>query len=113
AQGCGDECRPDPGDTAGAEPGGQRVTESGAVLRVALGEYDIGWHDPRTSLDRADALVARAKAAGADLVVLPERCTTGFTMEPAGHCEPLTGESVTRLAEMARRHEVYLLAGVA
>jgi omega-amidase len=83
------------------------------VLRVALGEYDIGWHDPAGSLDRAAQLVAGAAGEGAELVVLPEMCTTGFTMEADAQCEPLDGRSVQRLAEIARRSGVHLLAGVA
>jgi predicted amidohydrolase len=50
-------------------------------LRVALGEYDIGWHDPERSLGRARSLVADAAAAGAQLVVHPQIATTGFTMD--------------------------------
>ena len=83
------------------------------MLRVALGEYDIGWHDPATSLDRADSLVGRAQEEGADLVVLPEMCTTGFTMDSTAQCETLEGRSVRRLEEIAVRHGVHLLAGVA
>jgi len=83
------------------------------MLRVALGEYDIGWHDPVTSLDRAARLVERAAAAGAELVMLPEMCTTGFTMDVAAQCEPLGGPSVKRLAAIARESGLYLLAGVA
>ena len=60
-------------------------------LVVALGEYDIGWHDPDGSLARAAALVERAAAAGAQLVVLPEMATTGFTMDSAHRSEPLSG----------------------
>ncbi len=82
-------------------------------LRVALGEYDTGWHDPAGSLARAAGVVARAAGAGARLVVLPEMCTTGFTMDPAAQAEPLTGPSVAALAELARAHRVHLLAGVA
>ena len=82
-------------------------------LRVALGEYDTGWHDPAGSLDRAAELVDRAAGTGADLVVLPEMCTTGFTMDSAGRCERLDGPSVTRLREIARDRGVHLLAGVA
>src|SRR5690606_13090867 len=83
------------------------------MLRVMLGEYDIGWHDPALSLGRAASLVAAAAGDGADLVVLPEMCTTGFTMDSADRCEPLAGPSVKRLAGIARDHGVHLLAGVA
>src|SRR5687767_7888219 len=41
-------------------------------LRIALGQYDIGWHDAAESLARAGRVIARAAKEGADLVVLPE-----------------------------------------
>jgi len=82
-------------------------------LRVALGEYDIGWHDPSLSLSRAAALAERAAEAGAELVVLPEMCTTGFTMRPAEQAEPLSGPGDAGLAGVAARSGVHLLAGVA
>lgn len=82
-------------------------------LRVALGQYDTRWHDPVTSLARATTLVEASANAGADLVVLPEMCTTGFTMEPGEHAEELSGRSVTTLAALARRCGIHLIAGVA
>jgi len=81
-------------------------------LRVALGEYDIGWHDPNTSLDRAAVVVTQSAAAGARLVVLPEMCTSGFTMNVADFAEPVAGESITRLSHMARSSGIWLVAGV-
>lgn len=83
-----------------------------APLHVALGEYGTGWHDAPGSVARAADLVARAAEAGADLVVLPEMCTTGFTMDSAGQAEPLSGPSVAALAAAARRSGVHLIAGV-
>jgi omega-amidase len=83
------------------------------MLRVALGEYDIGWHDPATSLERVSAVVRGATTAAADLVVLPEMCTTGFTMDSSAQCERLDGPSIRRLGEVAREQGVHLLAGVA
>jgi omega-amidase len=88
------------------------VTSAVPPLRVALGEYDIGWHDPAASLARASAIVAAAAAGGARLVVLPEMCTTGFTMD-SDLAESIAGESVTRLSRMASQSGVWLLAGVA
>jgi omega-amidase len=84
-----------------------------APLRVALGEYDTGWQDPDRSLARAGELVERAAGAGAELVVLPEMTTTGFTMEPARHAEPLDGPSAAALSRLARTHKVHLIAGLA
>jgi predicted amidohydrolase len=84
-----------------------------AALRVALGEYDIGWQDPDASLARAESVVARAAGAGARLVVLPEMCATGFTMAADAWAEPLDGPSATRLAAAAARHQVWVVAGLA
>lgn len=91
------------------------MTDTGPArpLRIALGEYDVGWEDPATSLARAAAVIERSAAAGADLVVLPEMCTTGFTMDSATHAEPLTGKSAVILAAAARRAGVHVLAGLA
>ena len=82
-------------------------------LRVALGEYDTGWHDPSLSLVRAAELVDRAAKGGARLVVLPEMCTTGFTMESAKYAEPPDGSAVRSLAALASTHQLWIIAGVA
>jgi predicted amidohydrolase len=84
-----------------------------ATLRVALGEYDIGFEQPEASLDRAAICVARAAAGGARLVLLPEMCATGFTMNPEEWAESEDGTTYTRLAEIAHRHDVWIIAGVA
>ena len=86
---------------------------SAAPLRVALGEYDTGWHDPAASLERAARVVGDAAAAGAGLVMLPEMCATGFTMESERWAEAIDGPSARRLGELAREHGVHLLAGLA
>jgi omega-amidase len=83
------------------------------TLRVALGEYDTGWHDPAGSLARAERVVQDAARGGAQLVVLPEMCTTGFTMDAAGQAEPVDGPSVQALGRIAAEAGVQLLAGVA
>lgn len=83
-----------------------------ASLRVALGEYDIGWHDPQGSVTRAEGLIRDAAAGGARLVVLPEMCATGFTMD-VEFAEPVDGPSARRLAQAAARNDVWVLAGLA
>jgi omega-amidase len=82
-------------------------------LRVVLGEYDTGWHDPATSLERAGRLVRGAAKQGAHLVALPEMCLSGFTMEPREHAVPLDSPHVRALAALAKESGVHILAGVA
>jgi omega-amidase len=83
------------------------------TLRVAIGEYDTGWHDPQQSVERAAALIASTARAGARLIVLPEMCTTGFTMKSDVYAEPLDGPFARRLGEAAKEHDVWVLAGLA
>ncbi|MDB4891293.1 MAG: Aliphatic amidase AmiE [Gemmatimonadetes bacterium] len=83
------------------------------TLRVALGEYDTGWHQPDGSLNRASICVQRAASTGARLVVLPEMTATGFTMQPEQWAEPIGGPVFTRLSKMAERSDVWIIAGVA
>jgi omega-amidase len=88
------------------------VSDGGpAPLAVALGEYDIGFEDPATSIARAGELVARARAAGARLVVLPETSTTGFTMDSSRWAEEMGGPDSTKLKSIARINGVWLVAG--
>ena len=89
------------------------ISRGDTTLRVALGEYDTGWLDPERSLDRAAVCVARAASGGARLVVLPEMCTTGFTMEPKRWAEGIDGPSFARLSTLAAIHDLWLMAGIA
>lgn len=79
---------------------------------VAGVEMDVAWEDPATNLARADAAAAAAKAAGATLVVLPEMFATGFSMA-AERIAPWGGEIRMGLAEIARRHNLWVLGGYA
>ena len=83
------------------------------TLRVALGEYDTGWHQPDGSLGRANICVARAASTGARLVVLPEMCATGFTMEAKRWAQKVDGPIFAKLSKMAEEHDVWIIAGVA
>jgi len=83
------------------------------ALRVALGEYDTGWQEPGLSLARATDVVAGAARLHARLIVLPEMCTTGFTMDAERWAEPVDGPGPEALAALARTHGVWIVAGLA
>jgi predicted amidohydrolase len=67
---------------------------------------------PREVLARVDALMGGGR--GADLVLLPEACLTGY-VSPAGDfdltrfAEPIDGPSARGLADLARRHRAWLV----
>jgi omega-amidase len=81
-------------------------------LTVALGEYDTGWHDPVKSLAKARAIAQQARAAGADLLVLPEMCASGFTMLADKYAEPPNGPSTRALSAIAKDHRLWIIAGL-
>jgi predicted amidohydrolase len=88
------------------------LTKSTSVI-VALGEYDTGWHNPAASLARARELASQAVDSGAQLLVLPEMATTGFTMDAANFAESPEGPSVNALAALAKEFELWIIAGIA
>ncbi|MBD1588588.1 amidohydrolase [Pseudomonas typographi] len=54
-------------------------------LAVALVQTTLAWHDRTANLSQFDSLLEHAQ--GADLIILPEMFTTGFTMNSAALCE--------------------------
>ena len=70
-------------------------------LRLALVQTDLVWHDARANRERFAQLLERAR--GADLVILPEMFTTGFSMESATLAEPEEGATHAWLREQAER----------
>ncbi len=51
-------------------------------FRVALVQTALAWQNPEANRQRFDSLI-RPLGGGADLVVLPEMFSSGFTMQPA------------------------------
>jgi predicted amidohydrolase len=80
-------------------------------IRVACVQLTSGT-DKAANLERAERLVARAAAGGADVVVLPEKWNgIGDTEALRALAEPLEGGSVSAMAEWARTHGVTLVGG--
>jgi predicted amidohydrolase len=82
------------------------------LLRVACVQM-TSRADKAANLERAERLVARAAATGADLVALPEKWNAiGSTAELHAAAEPLEGgESVEAMAGWARAHGITLVGG--
>ncbi len=81
-------------------------------LRVACVQMNSG-AVKADNIEKADRLVARAAASGADVVVLPEKWDAIGSVETLrANAEPLDGgESVEAMRGWARRHSVTLVGG--
>lgn len=76
-------------------------------MRIAAVQHDIVWEDRAANHAALGAHVARAVGDGAELVVLSETFSTGFSMTP-GIGEPEGGSSAQWLAAQAREHGVWV-----
>ncbi|MFP6848920.1 MAG: amidohydrolase [Pseudomonas sp.] len=69
-------------------------------LELALIQTTLAWQDPAANRAHFQALLQQAK--GADLVVLPEMFSTGFSMDSAALAEPEDGPTSQWLLEQAQ-----------
>ena len=73
--------------------------------------------DRAESIARGLAGAAEAVAAGAEVVVLPELCTSGYCFaseaEADAACEPVPGEATAAWHAFAREHGAVVVAGLA
>jgi predicted amidohydrolase len=76
-------------------------------MRIAAVQHDIVWEDRDANFGRLAPQVARAVGAGAELVLLTETFSTGFSMTP-GIGEPEGGPSAQFLARQAAEHGVWV-----
>lgn len=81
-------------------------------LKLTLLQSDIAWEDPRANRAMFSELIA-GEATGADLIVLPEMFSTGFTMAAATHAEAMNGPTVTWLSQLSVQHGVSLCGSLA
>jgi omega-amidase len=76
-------------------------------VRIAAVQHDIVWEDRDANFARLAPQVAQAVGAGAELVLLTETFSTGFSMTP-GIGEPEGGPSSRFLADRAAEHGVWV-----
>ena len=75
-------------------------------LELALIQTSLAWQDPAANREHFQALLEQARDA--DLVILPEMFSTGFSMESAELAEPEDGPTTRWLREQARRIETVI-----
>ena len=81
-------------------------------MKVFCCQFDIAWENKSANFEKVEKLLARESPPAGSLVVLPEMCFTGFSMNVPiiANGEPLFTEAY--LSATAKRHGVYLIAGL-
>lgn len=51
------------------------------TMKIALTQMDIAWENKAKNLEKAETLIQKAAAAGADMIIFPEMSFTGFSMD--------------------------------
>ncbi len=86
-------------------------TNKTAELRVAAIQSDLHWQAPADNLQRFEHHLDQCKDA--QLCVLPEMFTTGFTMNPEQCAEPLDGIGVSWLMSQSKLRQQTLCGSTA
>lgn len=81
-------------------------------MKVAAIQHDIFWEDPAANLHRLDGMIAGASAAGAKLVVFPDRPATGSTLSPYMF-ESRNGVTTAFFQRAAADHGIWVAGTVA
>ena len=81
-----------------------------ADLEIALVQTTLAWHDRAANLQHFDGLIEQGR--GADLIVLPEMFTTGFSMDSAGQAEAENGPTSKWLRAHAERLDAVITGSV-
>jgi predicted amidohydrolase len=77
-------------------------------IRVAAVQQDTVWEDPEANFARLAPRVDAAVAGGADLVVLCEMYSTGFSMATERTAEKPDGPSTAFLVDQAAAHGIWI-----
>ncbi|MBD8390132.1 nitrilase family protein [Dysgonomonas sp. BGC7] len=70
-------------------------------LGVSLVQYDIAWKNKQQNLEYIHNVISQLSGK-TDIVVLPETCTTGFSMNSHNLAEPIDGKTISSLKEWAK-----------
>lgn len=76
-------------------------------------QLDTAWEDPQANYRTVENMLAGTEIAPGSLLVLPEMFATGFSMKTATLAEERGGGTEEFLQDLARRHRVTVIGGLA
>lgn len=79
-------------------------------LKVALVQFNILWEQPELNINKLNGMISTAK--GADLIVLPEMFSTGFSMNTKTFSEEMSGPTVAAMKVWAKETNAVVCGSV-
>jgi predicted amidohydrolase len=76
-------------------------------------QFDIAWENKAANFATVRRLLSAARPKTSSLVILPEMFATGFSMNADATAEPYGGDTEQFLGNIAKKFEIWLLAGAA
>lgn len=80
-------------------------------MKIALLQLDTQWKAPQKNKEIINLLLEK-EAAGADIVVLPEMFSTGFTMQPSEVAETMHGDTLKWMVESSKKYNTAIVGSV-
>lgn len=77
------------------------------ILRVSIAQYNIAWEDKQANLAYIKRVMQEISGK-TDILVLPEMCTTGFTMNSKVLAEPMNGNTITCFKKWSEQYNIAL-----
>ncbi len=83
-------------------------------ISLALGQISSQRENKKENLRKMEEVTLRAKAQGADIVVFPEMCLTGYVVRDQLYelAETVPGPSTDRVEALARKSGMYIVFGM-
>jgi omega-amidase len=81
-------------------------------MKIFCCQLDISWEDKPANFEKLETIFANAVLPADSLVILPEMCFTGFSMDVLRIAEGEPAQTEGFLASLAKRYRVYLVSGL-
>lgn len=79
------------------------------ILDVLLVQSELVWESPEANLANHEALIRAAAPANADVILLPEMFTSGFTPQPERVACPIEGYATAWMARLAAEYNAHVM----
>lgn len=80
-------------------------------LNITIIQPDIVWEDKWANLEQYETLIGKIKDKK-HIIALPEMFSTGFSMDAEHLAEPMTGETVHWMKDMAAKHRCIITGSI-